>query len=1229
MKAGKLPVVFVLTALLGAPIFVSSLGIHAAQAAASSYSESEIRSVETPEEAKIRQLREQEITQLRVTLGRRQPKNRQAEFYYRLAEIYLEGYHQTFLLEGRVHEKRLAHNQPSPVIDRAHSKPYLSLGIKACKEILATGIQYEHMDQVYYFLGFNYGELGEHKESIKYFAEIVRRFPSSPFVTEAYRELGDEAMDTLQFRKAQNAYEQSIQRASADVTPRLYHKLAWAYYRTKDFDRAISAMKTAIELSEKNGEKYLSLHDEALRDMAVFMTESGRVDEAIAYFQQVVPDPNYYPKVLERLGKQYERNVEPAKATQVYESLLKTNPNSEASFRVLVKLVDLDLRRNRDREALLRLQSAKIPSSPSEDDSRVALQNLRAMVRRTATEHHEKFRKHGDKDALLVAEAYYGLYLRKFLAQEDARNETPEIEMYLAEVDRELGKSKEASELYRTVVRSGDKRYAKEAAALWTASLAEAVHKSTAPKNSAEPFALEKEYVEAADDLQATLGDTVEGREAALKAAQILAGYSNTRSDSIKRIQKIIEKTPASPQANTAARLWLQLEVESPTAGSANIKETITTLRADSALMAADNDVGKGKLKAAISDQETRLQIATIAQEEKEKDFSSAAQGYETFARDAKDREVSEKAYANAVSAYLKGGDYAQAERVLGTWLGRFPRSARAIESFKGVATRALIMGKFDVASRLFEKSGTEGSDADSLETAARILEATGDIPRATADYLYHSQAFKNSSQHPVILMAMARLYEAQQMDREEVKAYRDCMSVSAEWEAECGFHLSELMERLKNTEESYSILRKIASQGAAYVTTNSRKGKTKPPPPAASAAKLSPYVGYARFMLADQLERSRHFDPLSLPDTKLKAGMNERIQFLEPLSRAYGSAVDAGGPWAIAALDRLARFAATFADDIDRIAPPAGLDAKGVAQFKKSLAAISGPLRRKAQDSWSDAYRKAVQAEVLSPAIPQMADHLADMGAAQPGRAQGFHGGFRLAGIAANGGELGADKAFEKTRERLTKNAQDATAWSDYGNLLWGAGRPLLAQIAYERASALDPRNTAALNNRGVTLITGQGASEEDWLHAAEALNIFSEVLRKDEFFVSAKLNRALLLNYYRIFEKARPALDQILVRNPLAEARDALAVADQGVGSPAQAATQFDQATDMGLKSSRFSNVFHRAARAKTAKDCLSALSDISDSDLNGYALFERQAVDDLKRSCTLWNNVKTDGS
>jgi tetratricopeptide (TPR) repeat protein len=306
-----------------------------------------------------------------------------------------------------------------------------------------------------------------------------------------------------------------------------------------------------------------------------------------------------------------------------------------------------------------------------------------------------------------------------------------------------------------------------------------------------------------------------------------------------------------------------------------------------------------------------------------------------------------------------------------------------------------------------------------------------------------------------------------------------------------------------------------------------------------------------------------------------------------------------------------------SFANEVDQIAPPGKLSEKGLAQFHRNLASVSGPLRKKALDTWMDAYRKAVSAEALSPAIPEIADRLADEGVASPGRAQGYRGHWRLAGLASDGGSDGQSKALEKVRDRLSKNPADAAAWVDYGNLLWGSGKSQLARLAYERALQLNPKSTSALNNRGVVLLSAAGA-QEDWVAASEALTLFQKALKEDEFFNPSKINRALLLNYYRLFERAKPLFEQVLVRNSFADAQQGLAIALQGTGDLAGASAAFKKASDQGASSSDFATLYHQAARAGSAQanDCLSALSDLKSGSLEG---FERDAYERLKQVCT----------
>jgi tetratricopeptide (TPR) repeat protein len=1200
------------------PLFVPSA--HAAMVN-SAYSDSELRAVEKPDDTKIRNLRDEEVKELRITLGRRAPVDRRADLYLRLAEIYLEAYHSEFLLEGRVHEQRLAEGKKDSLIDRVHSRAFLALGIKACREILSFNIRYSKLDEVYYFLAFNYGELGEKKESLQYFTQLAKEFPNSPMIAEAYRELGNSAYDLRDYQTAQYYFERAIEKSPPETLPTILHKLAWTYYRTRQYDKAVETMKHAISATSGQSERFLNLREEAMRDMAIFMTEGGQVDEAISYFQKVAGDKSFYPNLLEKLGKQYERNVEPEKAVQVYESLLKTHPTGDIAFRVNVKLIDLELRKKNYQEALKRVQilADQIPSAEksSDTETQVSSQNLRAMVRRTATENHEIYRKDNTHTALETAEAFYGIYLSEFLAKNDPRNETPEIRMYLAEVKRELGKAQEASQLYRQVVDSRDSRYAKEAGTLWTASLAEAIHKaSTANPNEkssrTEPSDLEKEYIDAADQLTTALPDTNEGREAALKASEVEAGYKGSQKSAIKRIQKLIATSPKSPQALIGARLWVQLYTDKVTDGGDNneLLGVINQLDANADLMANDQQNG-GKLKAMFADDEIRLKVNAIAKNEKDKDYVSAAKGYEAFAAESNQRDLAEKAYANSISNYGKANDPDSVQRVAEAWFKRYPKSPKAMDAIQASATEFLISGNFDAAAVQFERLGMTGENEAALETSARIYDGIGDKAHAQANWKTFLQKYSKSAEIARLELGLARSYESQRDDANASKYYKLCME-SSQYGAECGGRLGDLYVKGEDFDSARVIFKKVA--------VFSPKKKTDG---------VSPFIGYARYKLAERLEHEARFAPLQLPEAQLKKALNQRTSFLEPLSKAYMNAVEAGGPWAVASLNALGLWATHFADEVDQITPPKNSTPDQIAKFKIQLKALSDPLRKKALATFSQGYTKATAAEVLSPALPTMADELAAAHYGSVRRAQGVRGKFRLFGMPVDGGSDGRDGAYKKVREKLSKgsqkNQEDASIWIDYGNLLWGSGKPEIAAIAYEYALSFSKNNPAAVNNRGVIALSIDG--EEDWFRAWQANQFFREAMKRDEYFLPAKVNLAVLFNYYRLFAQAQPYWEAVRakVKNSV-DVEDGYAISLQGTGDFKEAEAGFKRATDLGASSDRFALVFHELARqisdpkqaSLAAEQCLDTLKN-----MNGISGFERTAVDNLRRTCEQWQS------
>jgi tetratricopeptide (TPR) repeat protein len=1207
--------------------------------ASSPYTQTELQSAERGNESQIRALRDEEIRQLRIALGRRLPTNRRADLYFRLAEIDLEAYRAEFLLEGRVHESRLAKGIQDPLIAREHSRPFLSHGIQACLEVLNYKIPFDKLDRIYYFLGFYYGELDQAKEGIPYYRKLVQEFPESPLAGIALKEVGEFEYRHADYRNAIQHLEVALTKVKPDLGPGILHKLAWCYYRTKQFDRAISTMKDVISRCDGDKERYLPLKEESLRDMATLLTEQGHVEEAIRYFQAESGDQALYPKLLEKLGREYEHNAELGKSEKVYETLIQMSPESEASLKALLKLVELDLRTKQYARIIQRVKEFHFPKAQGTEVQN-ALQNLRVSIRKVAVDHHQLYRNHKKPTDLEIAQEFYQAYLNYFLIQEDSHHEAPEIEMYLAEVNHDLGRHQQAVDLYRKVIASKDPRFAQKAGALWAGGLADLMKKAPARTGADDLSELEKEFVAASDELRTTQGDTPEAHENALRVAQVMAGYKVSRPESVRRLQEIIHHWPKSPQAGVAARLWIQLYLDHPHEETLpdHLPAVLQAIRSNSELLMGDHAHHQGKLQALLDELSVKEKVETISQQEKSQDFQGAGHGYEEFAASSHDREVFEKSMTNAVSSYLKAakGEEPTSEhpgskvallRVIETWSHRYPGSPKAMEPLRSIATHALIVGDFDFSAQIFKKLGIEFLEPQSLDTAARLYQAISDTSHAQSLWSQYLTQIKDAPRRAEIELELARSQEKSGLDSEASHSYRACAAGQDYVQAECQARLADLYLKSQDITKAKELYSTLAGLKGATGKKGAKGSHSK-----ATGHSLSPFVGYARYQLADLMEKEAAFEPMKFPEAQLKRGLNQRLDFLGPLSNAYQSAVEVGGPWGIAALHRLALWAKNFADEVDEIEAPATLQGAALERFKKQILSVSQPLREKAKVTWTDAFSKAATLKIFSPVLPEVGDALADFKAGAPamakGRAQGSRGPLVLAGLPAQGGTEGAQVALSRVREVLLKNAKDSSAWTDYGNLLWGEGKPLLARLAYQRALSLKPNSPAPLNNLAVVKLRSEG--EEDWVAAAEAAGYLEAALHADDFFNPAKMNLASLLNYYRLFQKSKSLWDQIRIRNAGPESDLGLAVALQGLGNTSAAEGLFKKVEDAGHPQHPFIQVYHRAARESVkgrdgAETCIDLLRGIMDRNHEqseeGVFGFEKSAVSHLMRTCELW--------
>ncbi len=1191
-----------LTRVLGIFALVSMMG------QAWAYPIQELRSIESDREKQIRELREAEVNQIRITLGRRIPKNRKAELYFRLAESYLEGYHATFLLEGRVHEARLKSGRATQGINRDQSHVFLKKGIAACEELKRLRIPYGQMDRVYYFMAFNYEELGQTKKSQYYYQLLIKNYPQSAFAVEGYREFGNAAYAKNRFRDAVRYYEAALHSEKRlkeiGILPEVLYRLSWAYYRIKQYDRAVDTMKRSVVESKNQKDRLVSIYEESLQALAIFLTETGRVKDALAYFEEVAGDSKYFVATLRKLGEQYERNAKTAKAIEVYETILRTHPEDDEAFIVSVKLIEFALKEGKYDKALARLQKLELRTSGSEAVEQ-SYRQLKNLVRKTATLNHEAFRKTKKENALRIAKTFYEPYLSRFAEQD--RKEATEIKMYLAEVELQLGNSDRSAKLYEEVLASEDPRYSKEAGALWVDSLWDSIHKAHKTDGPrAEPSELEKKFVRASDELAKVLVDSRESRESSLRAAQVLAGYSESRKEAYDRAHRLLKNYPNSLQGVTAAKLLLQIredelpdvkksESDAYLEKSNQLRELVIELESNQPLLAMDRTIGKGQLNARLSEIKRNLRIGSIAVYESEKRFDKAAAAYENFAQDSKDPKQAQTAYRNALESFMKARDFEDAERMVLGWEKRFPKNSEAILAVRSVATQFLILGEFQRSASLFRYLGMKGNDSKSLVTAIRIKDALGDLQSKIDYQAAFQKIYPRDSLAWGLMVELAKDALATGQSGLALQWLARCQKAPVPLSTECFARAGDIYLEQRDTLAA----KKVFDQAAFRTEV---RGKLR-----------SPYVGYSRYQLARLMEEEQVFQPLRLPEAALQRGLAQRLKFFERLTEVYRKAGEAGGPWGVASLGKLAQWTMNFALEVEGIEPNSGASDTDLKKFRSTLNAVANPLKKKALETFRRAYELALKEHALVPTLGETVKRIAMERDTLVAPAQGSLHAFRPA---STKGEV-----LEAVREKLIRNPLQADAWVAYGSLLRTSGQKGLALLAFQRALTLEPRHYDALTNSALVSFE---EDPTDWVRAAQARDQWELASKLSTSSWEAHANLGALYNYFQLFRIAQNSWEHALSEAKNRVILEGLAVAQLGQYHLAEYQKSWKLSEDLPGNANVFSEKFSRAVwdwaqgKRSSMEDCLDHLGDLSEEGLSSK---EIQAMGSLKEVCELW--------
>ena len=368
-------------------------------------------------------------------------------------------------------------------------------------QVLVTRPQfakYKRIDEAMYFYAFELGQLKREAEMKEAYLRLIREYPTSKYIPNAYLSFADYFFGQNQIGEALQLYQKIVDGyKDSPVYAYALYKMAWCYLNpvgtgepeyAKSLNKFVETIKATLEGRAGNEANAKQLRRDARRDLVRAYVHAGKPSAAWEFFQRVGDGPkkdeNMSRRMMESLAVSYFGNGMYVESTATYKKLQSVYAGDPDrcgwQARIVVNALATDDKDIQWRETK-RLGEYWVEYKDSKFKDivkRKCRDEARDTLRQMATVWHDEAEKTRKPEVYDYAEQAYRAYIASFPQDKDAY----ELHYYYAEIlwaqgtnlynskDRAtqqqgLKKFREAhDEFVKVLERKPDGKYTKEAA---------------------------------------------------------------------------------------------------------------------------------------------------------------------------------------------------------------------------------------------------------------------------------------------------------------------------------------------------------------------------------------------------------------------------------------------------------------------------------------------------------------------------------------------------------------------------------------------------------------------------------------------------------------------------------------------------------------------------------------------------------------------------------------------
>lgn len=925
-------------------------------------------------EAQLEKILDQQIQELYSLSQKFRKSAERGEIWLRLGELYVE---KAKLVQYRIQgvfDKKIAEWEAKgrkgnpPKVDANAPLVYNQKAVELYSWYIKDFPTSKKLDQAYFFLGYNYVELGQFKKGTGYYEKLTKDYPRSFYVTESYFATAEFYFENSNWKKAAENYKNVLRTPKSRIYPFAMYKLAWCHYRLGQTVIAINYLEKVISTSEENvsqdsedGKQVnrIRLADEAYNDLILFYPDVKSYEAASTYFERMGGEKRVYSS-LEKLGYLYSDRGQREAAKFVFSQLIEMNPDSPKNFDFQSQVVQnyaVGGSRQTFREELFNwitnynAESSWGQANPKELQK--SFDTRESTLRGFILNEHKALQKSRNPTGQKLTRNLYELYVKEF----DKSKNGAEMRFFYGELLYDMNEFENASTQYKWVIQHApESQYFGPA----TLNVILALEKSLPGEKelekirgqSLDPFPFnqdEQDFVTAAESYYAKFPKAEKALDIRFKTGRLY--YTHNYFDQALAIFKdIVAKNPKSEFAVYSANLILDIynlrkDYEGLSKAGQELLNTPGLKSAD-VNMDIKNVVEKAKFKEA-QDLESK------------KDFEGSAKSFESFAKTYPASTLAPIAKFNSGINYERAGDLPKSLHMYNGFLlsGGKENEKQKKEARRLVGRIYERTGQLKRAAEEFEKFTSEYPNdpltSDLYFNSAVIWAGFKNYPKAIKNYEMFQKTSKKLSRVDALFL-IGEIYEKRNslaMANGYYEQYLNAGPRDMRLVITAAYRIAKNAEKAGNRKKSEEWFRKvIALKKKAGGDIGSRE----------SAEAQFKFV----LPTLEELKSIRiPNDPKGQGPaiTKKLALVNKLNKELEPVVR-----LDVG-EYVVASLATAGQAYEHIAESIYKVPLPKGLNAEQQQVYMAEVDKVAGPLKQQGIDNYKNAINKARQIDIYS----------------------------------------------------------------------------------------------------------------------------------------------------------------------------------------------------------------------------------------------------------------------